>query len=228
MGRNPFDLARYAIWAILLAATVFAVITEHWSNVFVIVTALILTLLPAKFSERFQIHLPISFLAGISVFVFATLFLGEVFDFYHRFWWWDILLHGFSAVGFGILGFLFIFYLFEGNKYAAPPWALGVIAFCFAVAIGALWEIFEFFMDQLFGLNMQKSGLVDTMTDLIVDCIGAFIGAISGFLWLKGRTSGLGGMFEEFVELNRSGFRKLRDRARKLENDRFPERSEDE
>ncbi len=200
----------WIIWGILVVATVLALFTEHWSNVFVSVTALALTVLPSLFSERFHFRLPLAFLAAISVFVFATLFLGEVFDFYERFWWWDVALHGFSAVGFGIIGFLFVFYLFEGDKYAAPPWALGLIAFCFAITIGTMWEIFEFVMDQLFGLNMQKSGLVDTMWDLIVDSGGAFLGASAGFFWLKGRNSTLSGLIEEFVTLNRRWYHKLR------------------
>ncbi len=201
----------WIVWTILAAATVFAIGTQQWSNLIVIVTAFILTLLPALSSERFRIHLPLSFVAAISVFVFATLFLGEVFDFYNRYWWWDILLHGSSAVGFGIIGFLFVFYLFQGDKYAAPPWALALISFCFAVSIGAIWEVFEFAMDELFDLTMQKSGLTDTMSDIIVDMIGASIGAISGFLWIKGRTSGLTGMIDEFITLNKAGYRKLRD-----------------
>ncbi|MBT8418894.1 MAG: hypothetical protein KJO42_15770 [Silicimonas sp.] len=203
----------WIIWVILSAATVFAFFTAHWSNVFVTVTALFLTILPAVFSKRFDVRLPFSLMAGISVFVFGTLFLGEVFDFYNRFWWWDVALHGMSAVGFGVIGFLFIFYLFAGDKYAAPPWALATIAFCFAVTIGALWEIFEFFMDQTMGLNMQKSGLVDTMWDLIVDCVGAFIGAISGFFWIKGRQMGPAAMIDQFVKLNRNAFRKVKHQA---------------
>jgi hypothetical protein len=67
-------------------------------------------------------------------------------------------------------------------------------------------------MDQIFGLSMQKSGLVDTMTDLIVDCVGAFIGAASGFFWLKGTQLGPMGMIEQFVQLNRRGFQNLRTR----------------
>ena len=67
-------------------------------------------------------------------------------------------------------------------------------------------------MDQLFGLNMQKSGLNDTMTDLLVNTVGAMIGALSGFFWLKGRQLGPMGMIEEFVQLNRRGFQKLKDR----------------
>ena len=195
-----------AIWGILSVAFVVALITQQWSNAFVTIAALMLTLLPSIFSNRFHIQLPLSFLAAISLFFFATLFLGEIFDFYNKFWWWDVLLHGSAAVGFGIIGFLFVFYLFQGDRYDAPPWALGVIAFCVALSIGALWEIFEFAMDEIFGLNMQKSGLVDTMWDLIVDTMGASFGAISGFLWLKGRSLGLSGMIEEFIQSNRRLF----------------------
>ncbi len=200
------------IWIILLSAAAVSLMTGRWSVLFVSLSAFVLTALPFLFSDRFQIELPNTFVGALSAFVFATLFLGEVFDFYERFWWWDVVLHGFSAMGFGIIGFLFAFYLFQGDRYAAPPWALALIAFCVALAIGTLWEIFEFAMDQIFGLNMQKSGLQDTMWDLIVDTAGALIGATAGFLWLKGRTTTVSAWMDEFVQRNRGRFRGLRGR----------------
>lgn len=206
------------IWGILAVAFFVALFTRQWSNAFVTCVALTLTLLPTVFSNRFQIQIPLSFLAAISLFFFGTLFLGEIFDFYNKFWWWDLLLHGSSAVGFGIIGFLFVFYLFQGDRYNAPPWALGLIAFCVALSIGALWEIFEFAMDEILGLNMQKSGLQDTMWDLIVDTIGASFGAISGFLWLKERSLGLSGMIEEFIQSNRSLFKRFSQAVKSKDN----------
>jgi hypothetical protein len=69
--------------------------------------------------------------------------------------------------------------------------------------IGVVWEIFEFAMDQTFGLNMQKSGLMDTMEDLIVDCIGAAVGCSVGFVYLKGFKGGpLSATVREFVRKN--------------------------
>ncbi|MHA3914105.1 hypothetical protein [Halovulum sp. GXIMD14793] len=66
-------------------------------------------------------------------------------------------------------------------------------------------------MDQLFGLNMQKSGLVDTMQDLIVDTIGASIGAFGGYLYLKGSRGGrLTKMIEEFIQMNQKFYRRIR------------------
>jgi hypothetical protein len=213
MNFDRIPYLTWAIWVVLAAATLFALATAHWSNVFVIVTALFLTVLPSVFLDRFDVRVPLSFLAALSAFVFGTLFLGEVFDFYNRFWWWDVLLHGASAVGLGIIGFVFIFTLFQGDKYAAPPWAIAVLSFAFALAIGAIWEIFEFSMDQFFGLNMQKSGLNDTMSDLIVDSLGAGFASLSGFFWLKGRQVGVAGMIAEFVALNRTGARRIREKA---------------
>ena len=55
------------------------------------------------------------------------------------------------------------------------------------MAIGATWEIFEFTMDKLFGLSMQKSGLDDTMYDLIVDTFGALSAAAAGYYYLTER-----------------------------------------
>ncbi|MDH5531663.1 MAG: hypothetical protein OEY05_16645, partial [Paracoccaceae bacterium] len=168
-------------------------------------------LLPVFFQQRFAIMLPVRFFAGIVLFIFATIFLGEARGFYDRYWWWDILLHAGSALGFGLLGFLFVFMLFEGNKYAAPAWAVSFISFCMALSIGTMWEIFEFVMDQTFGLNMQKSGLTDTMVDLIVDMFGAGLGALSGFLFLKGlQLGGLTGVLQEFIQANRRFFRRRR------------------
>ncbi|SMX38236.1 hypothetical protein [Octadecabacter ascidiaceicola] len=202
------------IQAILGLEIVSGVLTHTWPAVFVAGATLFLTFLPERFARFFGIRLPRSVLTAIVVFIFATLFLGEVADFYEKFWWWDVALHFTSALSFGAMGFLLIFMLFEGDRYAAPPWALALLAFCVGLSIGALWEVFEFSMDQFFGMNMQKSGLVDTMKDLIIDSIGAAIGAFSGYLYLKGRQfGGVGRVLEQFVDANKRWYGKLRNRG---------------
>ena len=40
-------------------------------------------------------------------------------------------------------------------------------------------------MDWFFNFNMQKSGLVDTMTDLIVNTIGSLIAAVLGYFYVR-------------------------------------------
>lgn len=199
------------VWAITAAAFVFAVFEAQWTLAFVSLATLVLAAAPVVAVRWAGIVVPRAFLAAVTVFVFATLFLGEVYGFYDRFWWWDIVLHGGSAIGFGLIGFAFVFMMFQGDKFAAPHRAVAFFAFCFAVMVGVMWELFEFAMDQVFGLNMQKSGLIDTMYDLLVDVVGAAFGAFSGYGFLKGRERfGLPGVIGEFVRSNPRFFGKAR------------------
>lgn len=201
----------YLIWAILALETVVSLINARYSLAFIALATLLLSFAPAIFADRLKIQLPVHFFAGVVLFVFGTVYLGEAFDFYEKYWWWDVLLHGGAAMGFGLIGFIFVFILFEGDRYAAPHWALALMAFCFAITIGAVWEVFEFAMDQMFGLTMQKSGLLDTMWDMIVNIIGAAIGAAAGYGYLKGRGHwGLARLIGEFVAKNRRLFRRKR------------------
>jgi hypothetical protein len=178
---------------------------------FVALATLALSLAPAIVARWADIHVPATFMLAVVAFVGGTLFLGEVYGLYVRFWWWDILMHGASAVGFGLIGFVLMFMMFQGDRLAAPHGAIAFFAFCFAVAIGVTWEVFEFTADQLFGMNMQKSGLVDTMTDLIIDIVGALFGALGGWAYLKGRqAAGLQRLIHEFIERNPRYFRRLR------------------
>jgi hypothetical protein len=197
----------YIIWALLLGGAVFAIFEQQWDSLFVTVLTFALTFVPQQFQRFYHIQIPVFFTSAIVVFTYATLFMGEVGDFYERYWWWDVFLHGGSAVAFGLIGFIIIFMLFKGDRYAAPPIAIAWFAFCYGITIGVIWEIFEFGMDEVFGMNMQKSGLADTMYDLMVDAVGAAIGAAAGFFYLKGRWfGGLAALINEFVESNKGLF----------------------
>ncbi len=189
-----------------------ALLGARWDLSFVAAATLGLSLLPSAFAARFHIALPVPFVVFITLFLFGALFMGEAFDFYDRFWWWDLVLHGSSAVGFGLTGFLLVFMLFEGDRFAAPSLAITLIAFACAVTIGTAWEIFEFLMDLGLGLNMQKSGLDDTMLDLIIDAVGAAIGASFGYLYLLGRNDGIASrLIRDFIARNRHLYRRNRE-----------------
>lgn len=161
----------------------------HWLSAFLILTIALLILFVTVFSDRLAVQIPSELQVLALLFVFATLFLGEVRSYYDKIWWWDIALHSTSGLLMGILGFLLVYVLNASQKiaYSMTPRFVAFFAFMFAVAVGALWEIFEFSMDSLFGARMQKamfndpSGLTDTMWDMIVNAIGA--DCISAFGW---------------------------------------------
>lgn len=208
------------LWGVLLVTAFTALLFGRWPLGFVALATFGLATAPAILASRLNITLPVPFLAATTLFIFASVFLGEAFDFYERVWWWDIALHGSSAIGFGLIGFLFVFMLFEGDRYAAPPAAIALIAFCTGVTVGSMWEIFEYLMDLSFGLEMQKSGLDDTMSDLMIDGIGAGIGAFTGYGYLVGRDDSIpNGLIGQFIAHNRQLYRKSRSKLRKAPKD---------
>lgn len=199
------------LWALLILAAAAAAYEGRWSLTFVALATLSLALAPLFLARRLDITLPLPFVTAVTIFVIASIFMGEAFDFYERFWWWDIALHGSSAIGFGLVGFIFVLMMFEGDRFAAPPWAMCLMAFGLAVTVGACWEIFEYAMDQWFGLNMQKSGLRDTMGDLIVDVIGAALASWLGYVYLRAKDPSFWTWpIDRFVALNKKLFRKHR------------------
>ena len=175
----------YALQVSLVIAAISAGLTGRWTVLFSSALIFGLTFLPLMFERRYDIDLPIEFELVIVVIIYASLFLGELHGYYTRFFWWDAVLHTGSAMAFGFVGFLIIYVLDKRSTIKASPKWIALFAFCFALAIGAIWEVVEFSLDQLFGWNMQASGLVDTMWDLIVDGVGALIATIAGYFYLQ-------------------------------------------
>lgn len=180
------------IWIIrilLISALILEAIYQRWELFFVTALALILTLVPIFFERKYQIKLPPEFHLISIAFIYASIYLGEIHDFYFRFLWWDTMLHTLAGFVLGIIGFVLMFILYKGDKIKASPITIAFFAFCFSMTAAVIWEIFEFAMDTFFGMNMQKvhigTGVTDTMIDLIVNAIGALIASIAGFLYLK-------------------------------------------
>ena len=115
-------------------------------------------LAPVVLRDRLPVKLPAEMLLVALVFIFAALFLGEMRSYYQRIWWWDTALHMSSGFLLGIFGFLLVYVLNESRNIGVfmRPRFVAFFAFLFAVAVGAGWEIFEFTMDRMFGLHMQK------------------------------------------------------------------------
>ena len=183
-----------------------ALVQGQWQASGMTLGVVVVTFLPVMLGRRFQVQIPPEFESLAVVFIFASLFLGEVRGYYLRFWWWDVLLHTGSGFLMGILAFLLVHVLNEKKEIGLhlTPRFVALFAFMFALGMGALWEILEFGVDAVFGLNMQKSGLVDTMWDLIVDTVGALVISILGWIYLRraGSDSFLEEWIANFIESN--------------------------
>lgn len=207
-------IVAWGIRVILIAAAALGIVLHigsgdiNWMNIFVIGLTLLLTFLPNILARTWRINLPENLQIVIIIFVFAANYLGELHNFYYKFSWWDDMLHFISGIVLGLVGFMLVDTLnrFQMRKmqFELSPFFVAFFAFTFAVAAGAVWEIFEYCMDTFFGMNMQKymidpqaavaqgfgvtwqgPGLNDTMHDLILDTLAAFFTAAGGYFKLK-------------------------------------------
>lgn len=200
---------KLSMQALLIIGLISSIMATNWMNVLFIIFIIILTSFPTIFARHYKIILPTEFELAAILFIFGSLFLGSAFGFYYRFWWWDILLHGFSAILLGIIGLLMVWILNHNEKVdiSLNPLFICIFSFSFAVAMGVLWEIYEFAVDSFIGANMQKSGLVDTMWDLIIDSLRALIVSISAYTYYRiGHKSRVINEIQEFLSLNKSYF----------------------
>lgn len=186
-----------ALQIAILAGGIYALAHARWMLAFVSLFGLLISFLPALLRQNFRMHLPAEFTLLFTLFIYATISLGEVHEFYAKFWWWDLALHSGSGLGLGFIGFLTLYTLYIDGRLSMSPILLSLFSFTFAVAAGTLWEIFEFTMDNTIGVNMQKSGLLDTMSDQILNSSGALLIAIIGYFYVKRVRIG---MFNYLVE----------------------------
>ena len=238
--RSSF-IVYFTLRALVIATMILQILNRNYENVFLCALTLILLIMPSLMQITFRVELPTTLEIIILIFIFAAEILGEIREFYLIFPFWDTALHtlnGFlaAAIGFSLVDLL---NRSERTVFNLSPLFTAIVAFCFSMTIGVVWEFFEFGMDQLAGFDMQKDtvihvirsvtldpaghnvpyeisgitetavngqelglggyldiGLIDTMQDLIVNFIGAFVFSVIGFFYVKNRGKGkLAGRF---------------------------------
>lgn len=164
-----------------------------------IILGIIILALPSIISRRFKFEIPGLVYLMFIVFLYASIYLGTIQQFYSNVPHWDKILHTFSGAMLGAIGFSFVSLLNANENVVLKmkPGFVAIFSFCFAVTLGAFWEVYEYTFDAILNLNMQRfalsngtplvgrAALEDTMTDIIVDIIGAIVIAIIGYVALK-------------------------------------------
>lgn len=157
--------------------------------------------LPSFLERKWSFAIPNYMSILYFIFLFCAIYLGEVRNFYYLVPHWDTILHAFSGAMLGAFGFTLVNILNDSERVSVDlsPAFVALFAFCFALASGAVWEIYEFAGDGIFGLNMQKFRLADgtelighfavcdTMKDIIIDALSAAAVSVVGYLLLLGK-----------------------------------------
>ena len=168
---NKKSIVIYLILRLLvILSMIFQIILGNISNVLMCILALILFTLPTIISEKFKIGIP-SLLEGIIyLFIYSTAILGEINNFYGRIPFWDTILHtlnGFLCAG---IGFSLVDLLNQNSKrIKLSPLYIAIVAFCFSMTIGILWEFFEFSADYLTKTDMQKDRIVREISSVMLN-----------------------------------------------------------
>lgn len=155
---------------LVILCMVLQIIHGNISNALLCLLSLVLLLLPMFIQNKFEITLPNTLEIIIYLFIFSAEILGEINNFYHLIPYWDTILHtlnGFlaTAVGFSLIDLLNK----NSKKINLSPVYLCLVAFCFSMTIGVLWEFFEYGADKFFLLDMQKDEIISQISSVTLD-----------------------------------------------------------
>ena len=181
--RIPY-LLHHGMRALMVLAFLFFVLTGNWFNAFNTVLIFLLMMAPSVLKKRYDFYLPFELEVAIVAFIFVSVFIGSLQNYFQKFPLMDAIIHFHSGILLGIVGFVLVYVLNDqkNKKLELSPGFISFFAVTFSIAMGAVWEIFEFFMDTFFAFNLQESGIPDTMGDIIVNAIGAVIVGVLGYL----------------------------------------------
>lgn len=156
---------------IVIVSLVFALVRGNFENAVLCVATLLLLLAPSFIEKSFSVELPSVLEIIIMCFAFSHAILGEIGCFYVKVPWWDTMLHtlnGFLCAG---VGFSLIDLLNRDKRFRfeLSPVYVALVAFCFSMTVGVLWEFFEFGSDMIFKTDMQKDTVIRSITSVALD-----------------------------------------------------------
>ena len=198
--RSSF-IVYFTLRILVIAMLVLQLLNRNYENVFLCVLTLLLLVIPSLVQVTFKVELPTTLEIIILMFIFAAEILGEISEFYLVFPFWDTVLHtlnGFlaAAIGFSLADLL---NRSERTVFNLSPLFTAIVAFCFSMTIGVIWEFFEFGMDTLIGYDMQKDTVIHTIRSVTLDPAGRNVPyVIKGIseTAVNGQELGLGGYLD--------------------------------
>ena len=154
--------------ALVIGILVRFIFKGNYESAFTCVLTLVLMLLPSFVSRTFHVYLPTALEIIVLVFIFCAEILGELASFYIAFPFWDSVLHCVNGFLFAAVGFAMVDFFNRSERFSLrlSPVFVAVVAFCFSMTIGVLWEFFEFGGDRVFNFDLQKDYVVHTISSV--------------------------------------------------------------
>lgn len=170
--KSKLTLVVYAvIRLIVIGVLIRSAFNGQIESVYTCLLTLVLLLLPSILERKLGVRLPAGLEITVVAFIFAAEILGEIACFYVTVPFWDKALHTTSGFIYAAVGYSMADVLNRHKKvsFELSPLFLALVAFCFSMTIGALWEIFEFSVDNLFHKDMQKDTVIQQITSVALD-----------------------------------------------------------
>ena len=161
----------YILRALVIVTLVRQIFLHNYEGAFFCVLTIALLYVPSWVQVRLRIELPPALEISILCFIFAAEILGEVNAFYVRVPNWDTMLHTLNGFLAAAVGFSLVLLLNDDDRltFHLSPFFLALVAFCFSMTIGVLWEFFEFSMDFFLGTDMQRDTVVHAIHSSALD-----------------------------------------------------------
>ncbi len=169
-GNRKTFIVLMILYTMVLLTAVRCIFTRNYESLATCLLVLILFLVPAIIEDKMDLSIPPLFKAIIFMFIFAAEILGEVDHYYVKIPGWDTMLHTINGFLFAAVGFSLVYLLNRGTKdFNLSPFYMSLVAFCFSMTIGVIWEFFECSMDLFFNMDMQKDFIVTTVNSVTLD-----------------------------------------------------------
>ena len=161
----------YILRLLVIVVLVRQLMLANYEGAFFCILAFLLLYLPSWIQVKLRIELPPPLEITIFCFIFAAEILGEVNAFYVVIPGWDTMLHTINGFLAAAVGFSMVMLLNDDERVAfhLSPAFLAMVAFCFSMTIGVLWEFFEFGMDYFLGTDMQKDTVIHAIHTVSLD-----------------------------------------------------------
>ena len=160
--------------AIVIACMILQIFNGNYQNVFLCILTLILLVMPSLVQLKLKIEFPSTLEIITLLFIFAAEILGEIGEYYIKYDNWDTILHTLNGFLMAAIGFSLVDILNreEKLKFQLSPLFMSIVAFCFSMTVGVVWEFFEYGMDTFFSLDMQKDTIVNNISTVMLDPTG--------------------------------------------------------